>query len=374
MRGSASTCFGGLAFPFLLCALCFAGCAEGGAAPVDSGTGARDAFVAQDTGVSRTDAGATSDGGAADAGSPVDAGSLMDAGSTSDAGTVDAGIDAGMPDAGCSSDAMCDDGMACNGAETCNSGVCQAGTPVDCDDGVACTVDSCNDADGSCTNMADDAMCSGGMMCDATSGCVAACAESPCRVVGPQCGCATGQGCYLDGMGGRECLPAGTDSENETCTSGSCAPGLICVSAGTTALCKRACETNADCTGGAGSLCVATITGSMPEVRVCSSHCNPVTGGCPSNTNCGLFVTTGTMERLSDCSAAGTGGDGALCTDDTGCQSGFTCINTGTSNRCLQWCRRSRGDLDCPGLFDSCLRVGPAPGLVFDGAEYGVCN
>lgn len=40
---------------------------------------------------------------------------------------------------------VCDDGNACNGAETCDPGLgCQAGTPLDCDDGNACTADSCD--------------------------------------------------------------------------------------------------------------------------------------------------------------------------------------------------------------------------------------
>lgn len=39
--------------------------------------------------------------------------------------------------------ASCSDGLACNGAETCVDAMCSAGAPLDCDDGDACTVDSC---------------------------------------------------------------------------------------------------------------------------------------------------------------------------------------------------------------------------------------
>ncbi len=42
---------------------------------------------------------------------------------------------------GCSVDADCDDGLFCNGPETCNGGTCQAGTPVACSDGVSCKLD-----------------------------------------------------------------------------------------------------------------------------------------------------------------------------------------------------------------------------------------
>jgi hypothetical protein len=45
----------------------------------------------------------------------------------------------------------CADSDLCNGAETCQSGTCTAGTPLSCDDGNPCTTDSCNPATG-CVN------------------------------------------------------------------------------------------------------------------------------------------------------------------------------------------------------------------------------
>ncbi len=58
-------------------------------------------------------------------------------------------------------DASCNDGNICNGVETCRAGVCTAGTPLDCDDGDPCTVDSCDPRSG-CqhTTVADLASCS----------------------------------------------------------------------------------------------------------------------------------------------------------------------------------------------------------------------
>jgi hypothetical protein len=45
----------------------------------------------------------------------------------------------------CSADGQCDDGDACDGAESCAAdGTCSAGEAPDCDDGNACTVDSCD--------------------------------------------------------------------------------------------------------------------------------------------------------------------------------------------------------------------------------------
>jgi FtsP/CotA-like multicopper oxidase with cupredoxin domain len=47
----------------------------------------------------------------------------------------------------CTGDGDCGDADVCNGAETCEGGgTCAAGAPLDCDDGKACTADSCDPA------------------------------------------------------------------------------------------------------------------------------------------------------------------------------------------------------------------------------------
>ena len=71
----------------------------------------------------------------------------------------------------------CDDGLWCNGTETCDAvNDCQEGTSVDCDDGVDCTDDSCDDVNDECVNDPNDANCNDGVdctndTCDATNGC-----------------------------------------------------------------------------------------------------------------------------------------------------------------------------------------------------------
>src|SRR5438876_508775 len=54
----------------------------------------------------------------------------------------------------CSHTDTCDDGVFCNGVETCNpsTGKCDRGTPVDCSDHDVCTMDSCNEAARRCEN------------------------------------------------------------------------------------------------------------------------------------------------------------------------------------------------------------------------------
>ena len=53
----------------------------------------------------------------------------------------------------------CSDGAFCNGMETCQSGMCSPGTDVACNDGLECSVDSCNETTDACEY--DDSGCTG---------------------------------------------------------------------------------------------------------------------------------------------------------------------------------------------------------------------
>ncbi|HMA94405.1 MAG TPA: hypothetical protein VKP30_17055, partial [Polyangiaceae bacterium] len=65
-----------------------------------------------------------------------------------------------QPPEGCTSNAECDDGLYCNGTETCVNQVCQSGAPVTCDDGDACTTDVCDNNARACTHQ-DNGSCNG---------------------------------------------------------------------------------------------------------------------------------------------------------------------------------------------------------------------
>jgi hypothetical protein len=69
-------------------------------------------------------------------------------------------------------DALCDDGLFCTGVETCDAVLdCQPGTAVDCDDGVSCTADACNEDADVCDNTPDAAPCQNGLFCDGLEVC-----------------------------------------------------------------------------------------------------------------------------------------------------------------------------------------------------------
>lgn len=321
----------------------------------------------------------------------------------------DTGVDAPRPDTPgvdappeCTTAADCSDGMACNGIERCEFGACLDGTPPvcddgvactndlcmgsgctytpissRCDDGVACTIDTCTAA--GCSSVPNDSLCGSGQRCTST-GCMATggCAESPCRLVPPQCGCSAGQSCILN-AGMRMCGLAGTRTEGQACTAATdCASGLACVnfsSTGTAQMCVRMCGGDVDCVG--GGYCIGELSdgmgGTLAGVRVCTRACNPVSQtGCAPGLFCSIYrETAGAMRYLTDCAGPpGAGGADAFCIDDTDCQAGFLCIDVdGFGPTCNHWCNVTTG----AGCSGGRVCYGFTSPVVVGGVEYGVC-
>ncbi|MGB0715615.1 MAG: cohesin domain-containing protein, partial [Phycisphaerae bacterium] len=69
-------------------------------------------------------------------------------------------------------DSICDDGFHCNGAEVCGLLTdCVAGTAPNCDDGIACTQDRCDEDANACVHETDDSACDNGIFCDGAETC-----------------------------------------------------------------------------------------------------------------------------------------------------------------------------------------------------------
>lgn len=145
-------------------------------------TGAHRDAATEGDGASSTDGGLAADAdGASDADAVADADADADAGADADvdadaAADADAGADAdAAPDAapGCVTDADCDDQLFCTGIETCSPAhACLAGVPFACpDDGVACTVDACDEKAKGCVSSPSDGLCPLSNHCDPVSGC-----------------------------------------------------------------------------------------------------------------------------------------------------------------------------------------------------------
>jgi hypothetical protein len=66
----------------------------------------------------------------------------------------------------------CDDGLWCNGPETCDPATgCTLGTPPTLDDGLKCTVDSCDEQADKAVHVPDSAQCNNGKWCDGPESC-----------------------------------------------------------------------------------------------------------------------------------------------------------------------------------------------------------
>ena len=81
-------------------------------------------------------------------------------------------------------DSLCDDGLWCTGAETCDALLdCRNGTPP-CKDGVVCTIDNCDEGTHACDNVPDDALCDDGLWCTGAETCDA---QIGCLTPTPPC-------------------------------------------------------------------------------------------------------------------------------------------------------------------------------------------
>ena len=186
-------------------------------------------------------------------------------------------------DCRCYSDAECNDGNPCNGVETCEVGVgCRGGVSVSCDDRIDCTDDGCNALDGSCYHMpiharcVDADACNGAETCDPARGCVAgtpvdcddhvACTADGCDPPTGRCShvpvdadCGDGRFCNGDEIcdAVRGCLP-GTPpscSDGVACTDDACNPATdTCVNTPIDARCDdgQFCNGAERCLGMAG--------------------------------------------------------------------------------------------------------------------------
>ena len=227
----------------------------------------------------------------------------------------------------------CDDERFCNGEETCDAVLgCLPGTPP-CDDGVACTVDTCtenrdddddntakggdddddDDNGGTCTYTPDNALCDDGSVCTVD-------------ICDPVLGCQyTATSTCGDGV---VCAPEECDDGNTnagdgcspTCTvEGFCGDGVVTP--------PEECETDADCAADFfcnGCICTPEVSPEC-EGATCSTFipCNPDSG-------CIQPVCATTPDQGGVCLEGATGCAGLLpCATSTDCPDGGACaVNT----------------------------------------------
>jgi len=235
-------------------------------------------------------------------------------------------------------DVLCDDGGYCNGAETCDAASgCQAAEAVSCDDGVDCTVDGCNEDADACDNLAFDAMCDDGSFCNGAETCDAA---GGC-ITGETVECDDGIDCTADGCNDetRGCDFLAADA---FCDDGAYCNGLETCNASTGCVAgSTPCDDGVPCTVD-GCDEDADSCSSAPSDAVCDDglFCNglevcDVTGGCVTDTpapDCGGDDTTCGVgmcdEELQGCVVAATN-EGGECSDgDDACTLDDVCADS----------------------------------------------
>lgn len=186
----------------------------------------------------------------------------------------------------------CDDGLFCNGVESCEGEDCAEGQPVVCDDQVSCTVDSCNEEAGECEFVESDELCVDNNPCTVNETC-------------------TGGACTFDVLGnGADC--GLFDGKEHHCYDG---------------FCVAPCQTENDCDD---------------EIACTENTCNQQTGHCdfiPNHASCDNVLYCDGVEicdRVESCiqGEAIDCDDSVDCTVDSCSNAARKCVNTPDNDAC----------------------------------------
>ncbi|MBM4353341.1 MAG: hypothetical protein FJ109_06010 [Deltaproteobacteria bacterium] len=295
----------------------------------------------------------------------------------------------------------CSDGNPCTIGDQCELGACKPGIPMACDDGNACTDDSC--VQGKCIHAPNQAVCDDGNactkgdacsqgacayvaltdcnddntctsdICDPLKGCLHLLNSAPCD---DGSACTTGDLCKLG-----QCAGTATLSCNDfnPCTDDSCDPKTGCVFKANSAQCNdgNLCTSGDLCQEGK---CVSGEAVACDDANVCT------TDACDPKTGCTFVHNTNPCSDGSACTAADacqdgkcvpgpqiTCNDGNSCTDDS-CNAGAGCQFVPNSapcddgnvctigDQCAAGKCGSTGSLDCDDAnvctTDACQPVG----------------
>jgi hypothetical protein len=210
--------------------------------------------------------------------------------------------------------ASCSDGLTCTTADVCANGKC-GGATVTCNDGIACTADSCSEQQGGCTATSTGCACVTSADCPRTNLCAGVPTCDPTKLT-----CLPG-------------TPVDCSALNDACHVGSCSPTTgQCVATpradGTT------CDDGDLCTSGPSSCQAGVCKGTNPVTCTASDQChdagtcNSATGICssPAKTN-GTGCNDGNACTKTDSCQGGvcTGASAVVCAASDQCHSAGTC-------------------------------------------------
>jgi len=216
----------------------------------------------------------------------------------------------------CYEDPDCNDGHYCNGVEACVDDYCHAGTPIDCDDGVGCTDDTCNEILEQCDNVPNDAYCIDSLFCNGVETCDAV----------------------------SDCLPGTDPCPGQVCDE----VDDLCLGCDDDGLCEASEDCNScagDCIGGefggcGNGVCELEL---LEDCLSCPSDCNGKQTGKPSS-------------RF--CCGDGDGQNPSGCRDVRCSMNGMSCVDSSPGSYCC-------GDGECDPGEDRCscsIDCGSPPG------------
>ncbi len=207
----------------------------------------------------------------------------------------------------------------------------------------------------------------------------AACSESPCKLVSPQCGCPANKACVATNLGTRSCIKEGQIGWGGKCGPVDyCEAGLQCLPKGVTSTCMKHCASDVDCQG-PGGLCALPMLdkngNELASVRFCTENCDPATNtGCPvAGTGCGIGQEdSGQMRFFSICVQSGKATQGGACQSSKDCAPTYGCVSSqGMGSQCTKWC--DQGSPKCPGgTFCQPVQIN-GQDITLGNTTYGAC-
>lgn len=251
----------------------------------------------------------------------------------------------------------CNDGLTCTAPDVCTAGVC-GGTKVKCDDGIACTTDSCSEKLGGCTADRTKCACATSADCDD---------KNPCNGV---------ETCNLQTLQCQSGTSVDCSSLNDACNVGACSVATgQCIANpkanGTTCDDANKCTATSSCQAGVCTGSSATVCTAIDQCHD-AGVCSPSTGACstPLKAN-GTTCNDGNACTATDTCQAGkcTGSGVTACTAIDQCHSAGVCDPT--SGACSNPAKANNTACDDGSL---CTQTDSCQGGVCVGASPVTCS
>ena len=249
----------------------------------------------------------------------------------------------------------CEDGNPCTVNDTCTDGACTPGSPNTCDDMNACTTDTCDSASG-CAHVNNVDPCNDGVFCNGGD----TCKDGACQVhAGNPCGKVCDEtsnacvGCTVD----RDCGPV-TFSAFSMCTG-----ATTCGLTGT----RSRTVTTPRCMSNTCSNVVTTENASCPLVtdgKSCGATVTPGFPACPWASACDTSATRSRTVTTFNCAAGACKATNTV-QNDTCTRSVAQGTSCGTGKYCCSGsCVAKNSNANCSscgidcGTGSSCVGVG----------------